>query len=88
MKKVLLVISLAGLLAVTGITSALAQQPAPRSPKDTVNMDTDAKPTQYYAIEDEKVSGESKSNTVTIIIIVGAVVVVGVGAFLLLRKKK
>ena len=89
MKKVLLVLSMAVLLAITGIALAQDQQPAaPQPQKDTVNMDTDARPTQYYAIEDEKVKGDSKSSTVTIIIIVAAVVVVGGGAILLLRKKK
>jgi LPXTG-motif cell wall-anchored protein len=88
MKKALLVLSLAGLFVVSGISYAQTQE-APRPKKDTVNMDTDARPTRYYEIEDDKVKEEGrKSSTVTIAIIVGAVIVVGGGAVLLLRKKK
>ena len=88
MKKVLLTLSLAGLLVTTGLVSAQTQQ-APVPKKDTVNIDTEAKPTQYYAIEDDKVKEDAKkSSTLTIAIIVGAVIVVGGGAVLLLRKKK
>ena len=71
------------LLIVSGMRVAVAQdQPKPK--KDTVNMDTNAKPTFYYPVEDEKkgISGA------TIGIIAGAVVVVGAVAFFLLKKKK
>jgi len=47
-------------------------------------MDTNAKPTFYYPVEDEK---KGISGT-TIGIIAGAVVVVGAVAFFLLKKKK
>ena len=88
MKKVLLALSLAGLLLISGLASAQTQE-APKPKKDTVNIDTDAKPTQYYAIEDEKIKEESKkSSTVLIIVIVGAVLLIGGGTVLMLRKKK
>jgi hypothetical protein len=84
MKKSVLVFSLATLLLASGLKIVVAQdQPKPK--KDTVNIDTDAKPTFYYA-EDEK--NASKSNTGTIVIIAGAVIVAGAVAYFLLKKKK
>jgi len=63
------------------------EQPQPK--KDTVNMDTDAKPEFYYPVEDEKIKEEKgKGNTATIGLIVGAVVVLGGAGFIMLRKKK
>jgi LPXTG-motif cell wall-anchored protein len=86
MKKSVLVFLMTALLYFSGIKIATAQeQPAPK--KDTVNMDTDAKPTFYYATEEEK-SGSKGGSTATIAIIAGAVVVVGAAAFFLLKKKK
>ena len=64
------------------MTSA-QDQPQPK--RDTINMDTDAKPTFYNAVEDEK---KGKSPVVTIALIAGAVIVVGAAAFFLLKKKK
>jgi LPXTG-motif cell wall-anchored protein len=85
MKKSILVFSMTSLLLIGGMNIANAQdQPKPK--KDTVNMDTDAKPTFYYAVEDEK--GGAKSSSATIAIIIGAVVVVGAAGFFLLKKKK
>ena len=91
MKKVLLVLSMAVLLAITGIALAQDQQPAaPQPQKDTVNMDTDAKPTYYYAVEDENANETNKKggSGTTIAIICGAVVIVAGVAFFLLKKKK
>jgi LPXTG-motif cell wall-anchored protein len=86
MRKSILVFLMTALLFIGGVQIASAQeQPAPK--KDTVNMDTDAKPTFYYATEDEK-SGSKGGSTATIAIIAGAVVVVGAAAFFLLKKKK
>ena len=83
MKKSVLVFSLTLLLIVSGLRVVVAQdQPKPK--KDTVNMDTNAKPTFYYPVEDEK-KGMSGA---TIGIIAGAVVVVAGVAFFLLKKKK
>jgi LPXTG-motif cell wall-anchored protein len=83
MKKSVLVLSMTVLLFITGFSVAAGQE-QPRPKKDTVNMDTNAKPTYYYPVEDAK----SKSPVVTIAIIVGAVVIVGGAAFFLLKKKK
>jgi LPXTG-motif cell wall-anchored protein len=84
MKKAVLVFSMVSILLLSGVKLVSGQEkPAPK--KDTVNMDTNAKPTFYYATEDEK---KSKGSGVTIAIIAGAVVVVGAAAFFLLKKKK
>lgn len=78
---------MAFVLIVSGITSVKAQeQPAPK--KDTINMDTHAKPEFYYDIEDEEcMNDEKKSNSIFIIIGV-AVVVIGGVVVMLARKKK
>jgi len=89
MKKTILVISLSVILAISGLIRAAAQdQPKPK--KDTVNIDTDAKPTLYYDTQDDKTAAgvSGKSSTGTIALIVGAVIVVGGVAFFLLKKKK
>ena len=84
MKKAILVFSMASLMLAGGLKTAVSQdQPKPK--KDTVNIDTDAKPTFYYAEEEQQAS---KNNTATIGIIAGAVIVVGAVAFFLLKKKK
>jgi hypothetical protein len=85
MKKSILVFSMASLLIISGMNMVNAQE-QPKPKKDTVNMDTEAKPTFYYATEDDK--GASKGSFGTIAIIAGAVVVVGAVAFFLLKKKK
>jgi hypothetical protein len=90
MKKTILFLSLSVALMLTGLTMAFAQE-APNPQKDTVNIDTDAKPTLYYATEDEKTGAEntkSKSPAALIGIIVGAVVIVGGVAMMFLKKKK
>ncbi len=71
------------LLGLMNITNA-QEQPKPK--KDTVNMDTEAKPTFYYAAEDEK--SESKGSAGTIAVIAAVVVVAGVAGFFLVKKKK
>jgi LPXTG-motif cell wall-anchored protein len=84
MKKSILAFSIASLLLAGNLKTAVSQdQPKPK--KDTVNIDTDAKPTFYYAEEERQAS---KSNTGTIGIIAGVVIVVGAAAFFLLKKKK
>jgi hypothetical protein len=86
MKKALLVMSMAGLLMVSGTALAKAQE-EPKPKKDTVNMDTNAKPEFYYATDDEA-AGKKGGSTATIAIICGVVVVAaGVGFFLLKKKK-
>jgi LPXTG-motif cell wall-anchored protein len=83
MKKSVLAFSMA-LLLLPGYLNVAVAQEQPKPKKDTVNMDTNAKPTFYYPVEDEK---KGMSGT-TIGIIAGAVVVVAGVAFFLLKKKK
>jgi LPXTG-motif cell wall-anchored protein len=90
MKKSVLVFSMISLLLPGGMNMAIGQE-QPKPKKDTVNMDTDAKPTFYYAVEDDKngAKGKSgKSSVGTIAIIAGAVVISVAAGFFLLRKKK
>jgi len=89
MKKAILILSLSVVLLLTGLTMAFAQE-VPQPQKDTVNIDTDAKPTFYYAVEDEESAEEAKgkSSTGLMAIIAGAVIVVGGVVLFLLRKKK
>ena len=84
MKKSILVASMTMLLIMGGLKIAVAQE-RPKPKKDTVNMDTNAKPEVYYPVEDEKSKGMSGA---TIGIIAGAVVVVAAAGFFLLKKKK
>jgi len=86
MKKTVLIFSMFSLLVICGINGVFAQeQPQPK--KDTVNMDTEAKPEFYYAVEDEE-TGTEKGKFPLIPVIAGVVVVGAVAAFVLLRKKK
>jgi LPXTG-motif cell wall-anchored protein len=82
MKKSILVFSMAMLLILGCLNMAVAQD-KPKPKKDTVNMDTNAKPTYYYPVEESK-----KGSGMTIALIAGAVVVVGGAAFFVLKKKK
>jgi LPXTG-motif cell wall-anchored protein len=84
MKKSILVFSMTLLLILSGLNMAVGQE-QPKPQKDTVNMDTDAKPTYYYPVEDDK---KEKNSVAAIAIVVGAVVVVGAAGFFLLKKKK
>lgn len=90
MKRSVLVFSMTALLFLGGMKMATAQeQPAPK--KDTVNMDTDAKPQFYYAVEDDKAKDTSKiGGSRLTVIIVGAfgLVLVGGAVVFFLRKKK
>jgi LPXTG-motif cell wall-anchored protein len=89
MRKVILICSISALLIFGAATAAISQeQPEPK--KDTVNIDTDAKPEFYYAIEDEETESTEKSggSGTTIAIIAGAVVLLGAGGYFLLKKKK
>ena len=89
MKKSILAITFSMILAISGLTAINAQE-QPKPQKDTVNMDTDAKPTQYYDIEDDDAKAGTKSGVpVTLILLIaGVVVIVGGVAYTFLRKKK
>lgn len=84
MKKSVLVLSMALILILSGLNVVIGQdQPQPK--KDTVNMDTEAKPTYYYPTEDAK---GGKGSTSTIALVVGGAVVIGGAAFFFLKKKR
>lgn len=90
MKKAILILSLAGVLMMVNSGMAISQE-KPKPKKDTVNMDTDAKPTFYYAVEDDKAkipAKKSGGSTATIVMIAGAVVIVGATVFFMMKKKK
>jgi LPXTG-motif cell wall-anchored protein len=91
MKKSVLVFSLTMLFILSGINMAKAQE-QPKPKKDTVNMDTDAKPQTYYAVEDDnaKPKGNSGTGSVLTLIVVGGLglVLVGGAVFFFLKKKK
>ena len=90
MKKALLILSLAGVLLVANSGIALAQE-KPKPKKDTVNMDSNAKPTLYYPVEDEKAAvpkPKSNKTTATIVMIAGAAIIIGATAFFMMKKKK
>ena len=83
MKKSLLVLTIVFFLF-SGLNFTMAQeQPAPQ--KDTVNMDTDAKPEFYYAVEDDAAKGSGEGSSSTILIIAGVVVVAGVAGYFMLH---
>jgi hypothetical protein len=84
MKKAIFVLSVAALLS-AGLTGTVSAQDQPKPKKDTVNIDTNAKPTFYYAEEEKEAS---RGNFATIAIVVGGVIAVGAAAFFLLKKKK
>ncbi|MFN8242096.1 MAG: LPXTG cell wall anchor domain-containing protein [Bacteroidales bacterium] len=87
MKKTVLILTAVSMLMASGMNMNAQDQPKPK--KDTVNMDTYAKPEKYYDIEDEKTSeGTKSSNTGLIIGIAAGVVVLGGVGYFLTRKKK
>lgn len=83
MKKAVFFLSFAVLLMTGNILSA---QDQPKPQKDTVNIDTDAKPTFYYA-EDDAVT-EAKGNTLIFAIVAGVAVVLAAGLYFALKRKK
>ncbi len=86
MKKALMTFSVVVLLSMGGLALVSAQNQQPTPQKDTVNMDTYAKPEKYYSTEDEKQSKKSGGTTVAIVVV--AVVIVAGAGYLLVRKKK
>jgi len=79
MKKVILMISMAGMLFLSGLA-----QTQPAAKKDSVNADKAAKPVFYNAAEEET----PKSSGPNYALIGGAVVVLGAAGFFLMKKKK
>jgi LPXTG-motif cell wall-anchored protein len=88
MRKTFLIFSMTAILFLgNGIIAVSQEQPKPK--KDTVNIDSDAKPTFYYAVEDEASAAKKGSGigTIAIIAIAAGVIVVAAGGFFLLKKK-
>lgn len=85
MKRNALVFLITAFILFAGINFAKAQdQPAPK--KDTVNMDTYAKP-KFYNAEEDAPEGKG-GRPVSAILMVGAVLLIGATAYLLVKKKK
>jgi len=89
MRRTLLTLSLAAALAAGNFYFAAGQE-EPKPKKDSVNMDTVAKPTFYYAIEDEKTApAEGKKGAASNVVLIAAAIVIVAGIVItLVRKKK
>jgi LPXTG-motif cell wall-anchored protein len=83
MKKVVLMFSVIAMLSIGHFSSAMAQSEE-KEKKDSVSIDS-TDPVFYDAEEDEDAGG---SKTGMLLGIVAAVLIVGTGAFILLKKKK
>ena len=84
MKRTILRISMAGMLFLSGLSLAVAQD-QPSATKDSVNADKAAKPVFYDAAATEEAP---KNSTSTYVLVIGAVVLVGVGGYFMMKKKK
>jgi LPXTG-motif cell wall-anchored protein len=85
MKKTILRVSMAGMLFLGSLCMVVAQD-MPSAKKDSVNADKAAKPVFYDAAAQEEAP---KNSTSDYALIGGAVVlVVGVGFYLMKKKKK
>lgn len=85
MKKTILMISMAAMLFLGGLSLAVAQD-MPSAKKDSINADKAAKPQFYDAAATEE-APKSGSGT-TYALIAGAVVIVGAGGYFMMKKKK
>jgi len=84
MKRTILMISMAGILFLSGLSLAVAQD-MPSATKDSVNADKAAKPVFYDAAATEEAP---KSSTTTYVLTAGAVVVIGAAGYFMMKKKK
>jgi len=85
MKRTILMISMSGMLFLSGLSVAFAQN-MPSAKKDSVNADKAAKPVFYNAAaEEEAPKSDSGMNYA---LIGGAVVVIGAAGYFLMKKKK
>ena len=85
MKRTILMISMAGMLFLSGLSLAVAQD-QPSATKDSVNADKAAKPQFYDAAATEE--APKSNSTSSYILIAGAVVLVGAGGYFMMKKKK
>ena len=83
MKKTILMISIAGMLLLSGLSLAVAQD-QPSATKDSVNADKAAKPVFYDAAAEE---APKSNSTTTYVLVFGAIVLVGVGGYFMMKKK-
>ncbi len=84
MKRTILRISMAGMLFLSGLSLAVAQD-QPSATKDSVNADKAAKPVFYDAAATEEAP---KNSTTTYVLVAGAIVLVAAGGFFMMKKKK
>jgi hypothetical protein len=85
MKKTMVMISMAGMLFLGGLSMVDAQtQPAAK--KDSVNADKAAKPVFYNAAAEEE--APKGCGVATYAMIGGAVVVLGAAGYFMMKKKK
>jgi LPXTG-motif cell wall-anchored protein len=83
MKKTILMISISGILFLSGLSMAVAQD-QPSATKDSVNADKAAKPVFYDTAAEEAPKGNS---TTTYVLVIGAIVLVGAGGYFMMKKK-
>jgi LPXTG-motif cell wall-anchored protein len=85
MKRTIQMISMTGILFLSGLSLTIAQtQPAAK--KDSVNADKAAKPVFYNAAAEEETSKSSPMGNYALI--GGAIVVLGAAGYFLMKKKK
>ena len=84
MKKTILMISIAGMLLLSGLSLAVAQD-QPSATKDSVNADKAAKPVFYDAAAEE---APKSNSTTTYVLVAGAIVLVAAGGYFMMKKKK
>lgn len=84
MKKVILMMSMTGMLFLSGLSLAVAQD-QPSATKDSVNADKAAKPVFYDAAAAEEAP---KNSTTTYVLVASAIVLVAAGGYFMMKKKK
>jgi LPXTG-motif cell wall-anchored protein len=85
MKKTILMISMTGMLFLSGLNLVVAQT-QPSAKKDSVNADKAAKPVFYDAAAEEQTPKSGSGSNYALI--GGVIVVVGAASYFLMRKKK
>lgn len=85
MKRAILMISMTGMLFLSGLSLAVAQD-LPSEKKDSVNADKAAKPVFYDATAEEQAPKGGSGSTYALI--GGAIVVIGAAGYFLTKKKK
>jgi LPXTG-motif cell wall-anchored protein len=87
MRKNVLIFIMTAVFLIGSLNIAVSQdQPLPK--KDTVNIDTDAKPTFYYATDEVAVPPAGSSGSATIYALIAGIVIIAGGMYYLLKRKK